>query len=317
MQPSFVPDSDLALLQNFCAPFLVGAQNQDGGWGFQPSCESRVEPTCWSLLALRDVPCRVATEVMARARHYLLAAQLRDGSWPASREETRGSWVTSLACSVLSSENQSTEAVSAGRRWLCRDLPLDSSPFRLFVRRLFSSASHSAHNDSLRGWGWTPRTSSWVEPTAFALLALRDVAAASLPREASARRQLAVELLYDRMCPGGGWNCGNPMVYGVAGEPLVLPTSWALLALRDQPSHEKKTASLAWLQQAYPQVRSLASLAVAKIALQACGAGVPHNSSRPSMRFAGDHQRMVHVIAWACLALNPHRTWFPPRDGAA
>ena len=28
-------------------------------------------------------------------------------------------------------------------------------------------------------------------------------------------------MLYDRMCPGGGWNCGNPKVYGVAGEPLV------------------------------------------------------------------------------------------------
>ena len=80
MQPSSVPDSDLALLQDSCVPFLVGAQNQDGGWSFQPSCESRVEPTCWSLLALRDVPCLVATEVIASGRQYLLAAQLRDGS---------------------------------------------------------------------------------------------------------------------------------------------------------------------------------------------------------------------------------------------
>src|SRR3974377_955797 len=133
MQPSCVPGSDLALLEDFCIPFLVGTQNQDGGWGFQQGCESRVEPTCWSLLALRDAPRPLATEVTASGCRYLLAAQLRDGSWPASREEIRGSWVTSLVCSVLSSEKQCTEAVSAGLRWLCRDLPLDSSPFRLFV----------------------------------------------------------------------------------------------------------------------------------------------------------------------------------------
>jgi hypothetical protein len=108
------------------------------------------------------------------------------------------------------------------------------------------------------------------------------------------------------------------MVYGVAGEPLVLPTSWALLALRDQPSHEKKAAGLAWLHKTYPQVTSLASLAVAKIALQAYGAGVPDNSFSLSTRLDQcNHERTVHVIAWTGLALNPHRTWFPPRDGAA
>ena len=48
-------------------------------------------------------------------------------------------------------------------------------------------------------------------------------------------------MLYDRMCPGGGWNCGNPMVYGVPGEALIVPTVWALLALRDEP---KKTEFL-------------------------------------------------------------------------
>ena len=318
MRQSFAPDSDLAFLQDFCVPFLVGAQNQDGGWGFQRSGESRVEPTCWSLLALRNAPGRVATDTFASGRQYLLAAQLRDGSWPASREETRGSWVTSLACSALSAEEQCTEAVSAGLRWLCRDFPRDSSPFRLFVRRFFSSDSYSAHDDSLRGWGWTPRTSSWVEPTAFALLALRDAASACMPRDASARQQLAVELLYDRMCPGGGWNCGNPMVYGVPGEPLVLSTSWALLALRDYPSHEKKSAGLAWLRNSYPQITSPGSRAVAKIALQAYGAGVADNASSLSMLLDQcNHHQTVHVIAWTCLALNPQRAWFPPCKGAA
>ena len=318
MQPVFTPESDLTFLQNFCVPFLVGAQNQDGGWGFQQSGESRVEPTCWSLLALRNAPGRVATDTFASGHQYLRATQLPDGSWPASREETRGCWVTSLACSVLSDEQHCAEAVSAGLRWLCRDYPRDSSPFRLLVRRLFAAHSYSVQDESLRGWGWTPRTSSWVEPTAFALLALRETASVSMPRDAYTRRQLGVALLYDRMCPGGGWNCGNPMVYGVPGEAMVLPTSWALLALQDEASHEKKSASLTWLRNFYHQITSPASLAIARIALQAYGTGVPDAGLPLSRRFdQGNHQRMVHVIAWTCLALNAQRTWFPPRGGAA
>ena len=318
MPSLFAPESDLTFVQDFCVPFLVSAQNQDGGWGFQQSGESRVEPTCWSLLALRNAPGRVPPDTLASGRRYLLAAQLRDGSWPASRDETRGSWATSLACSLLSNEQHCEEAVSAGLRWLCRDFPRDSSPFRLLVRRLFSSNSYSIQDESLRGWGWTPRTSSWVEPTAFALLALRDATPISMPRDAPSRRQLGIELLYDRSCPGGGWNCGNPMVYGVPGEPLILPTSWALLALRDQPGHEKKSASLIWLRNAYPEIKSPASLAVARIALQAYGADVPNESLSLSRRFdQRNHHRMVHIIAWTCLALNPQRAWFPPRGGAA
>jgi hypothetical protein len=65
MQPVFAPESDRTFLQDFCVPFLAGAQNQDGGWGFQQSGESRVEPTCWSLLALRNAPGRVGTHTFA------------------------------------------------------------------------------------------------------------------------------------------------------------------------------------------------------------------------------------------------------------
>ena len=98
---------------------------------------------------------------------------------------------------------------------------------------------------SYRGWGWTPGTSSWVEPTSFALLALeRSRSRRSCHPTANRRRELATAMLYDRMCPGGGWNCGNPRVYGVAGEPLVVPTVWALLALRAQSARRENTESL-------------------------------------------------------------------------
>src|SRR4029077_14081273 len=131
-------------------------------------------------------------------------------SWPAMPGEKTGSWVTSLACCVLRTDASATPAVTSGLLWLCNDWPRDSSPWRRFLARFSSQQEIFPINNAYRGWGWTPETSSWVEPTSFALLALEQpgdgVAASSVKR----RRELATSLLYDRMCPGGGWNCGNP-----------------------------------------------------------------------------------------------------------
>ena len=35
--------------------FLLAGRNADGGWGYYPGKASRLEPTCWALLALPDV----------------------------------------------------------------------------------------------------------------------------------------------------------------------------------------------------------------------------------------------------------------------
>jgi len=100
------------------------------------------------------------------------------------------------------------------------------------------------------GTGRRP-TASWVEPTAHALLFLRSLPAKMYSSQGAKRRQLAERMLYDRICPGGGWNSGNPLVYGVAGVPRVGPTVWALLALRDDAERAEIQMSLDWLQGAY------------------------------------------------------------------
>src|SRR5262245_59995163 len=33
---------------------LQKARNRDGGWGYYPGKSSRIEPTCWGLLALQE-----------------------------------------------------------------------------------------------------------------------------------------------------------------------------------------------------------------------------------------------------------------------
>ena len=223
-------------------------QNADGGWGFHRGDQSRVEPTCWAARALLDSNKPQEPGNFGKVWYFLQSSQLSNGSWPASGGMTTGSWITSLACFVLQNDPKSTTHVKAGLKWLCEDFPRDSSLLRRFLQSLRAKSQIVSQNDSHRGWGWTPRTASWVEPTAFALMTLRDVAPQQLPANASQRRELAIALLYDRMCPGGGWNCGNPRVYGVDGDALVLPTCWALLCLREAsektgPSTESRLAA--------------------------------------------------------------------------
>jgi hypothetical protein len=223
-----------------------------------------------------------------------------------------GSWITSLTCSVLAADGQSAKNVAAGLKWLCDDFPRDSSPWMRFVQSLRPKSHISSQNDSYRGWGWTPKTASWVEPTAFALRTLRDAPAEVLPRSVSERRDLAVALLYDRMCPGGGWNCGNPRVYGVDGDALVLPTCWALLALREALEKPGRALSLSWLQKEFAKIESAASLAVARMTLENYGVQPPR-ASRDLQDWSAQElaAQGTHVLAWVCLALDPARRWAP------
>jgi hypothetical protein len=255
-------------------------------------------------------------ERATRGLRFLRAAQLPDGSWPSTPEEKVGCWVTSLACWVLLVDKDSRKAVAAGLRWLCQDWPSDSTLWRRWLARFSSQRQVAPINDSLRGWGWTPRTSSWVEPTSFALLVLAQCPRDLLPAAAARRQRLGEGMLYDRMCPGGGWNCGNPRVYGVAGEPLVVPTAWALLALRDHPGRSENTMSLAWLQASVGSIQGAGSLALARICLETNGLVWPANA--PKLRdFYGKNEflQSVQVAAWACLASIPRRNWLTAAAG--
>ena len=310
------PDNSFA--ENVCAPLLRDAQNSDGGWGFHPGANSRVEPTCWALKALMSLssPDNFDGNAIRLGCSFLIAAQLADGSWPSTSEEKTGCWVTSLACWVLEGESEGekkySKAIALGLNWVCGDWPRDSGWWQRLLRRLSSAKQHAKHNDSARGWGWTPGTSSWVEPTAFALLALESHQRLEHP-SAQKRRKLGELLLYDRMCPGGGWNCGNPEVYGVAGEPLVIPTTWALLALRKYPERPENIQSLAWLEKNFTKIQGPASYALARLCLAAY-------DSRPNMDGASsadlhaknEFLRSITVAAWMILAASNPQNWLAP-----
>src|SRR5215472_2700764 len=157
-------ETELHFVESVCLPLLRRAQNQDGGWGFLPGSESRVEPTCWALQALL-LSTEPRTPEVSRAFQFLYVAQLQDGSWPSVAGDKTGSWVTALACWLLLKESKGTHAATRGLSWLCEDWPRDSSPWRRLLAIFSRQRDVFPINNSYRGWGWTPRRlSSWRLP---------------------------------------------------------------------------------------------------------------------------------------------------------
>jgi hypothetical protein len=299
------------LVENICLPYLLGAQNDDGGWGFHAKSVSRAEPTAWALIALLESSSAQAHEVAAtKAFEFLSSAQLSDGSWPSSPELREGSWVTSIVCTALLGRTEYSQNVARGVEWLCKELPGEARTLHRLVRGVFGSKKAAGQNDSYFGWSWTVGTASWVEPTSQAIIFLRSVPAQILSAPVERRLRLGEDMLFDRMCAAGGWNCGNPLVYGVPGEPQVTSTAWALLALRAHAERPEVQKSLAWLVGTSNAIQSPVSLALAVVALNAYGRDTA--TLIEALRAMYEKNEIlwnVPEVAWAVLALSETQNW--------
>src|SRR5207248_3650228 len=123
------------------------------------------------------------------------------------------------------------------------------------------------HNTELVGWAYAEQTHSWVEPTAFAVLALKAVGRGNEP---AAREGIAV--LIDRQLPGGGLNYGNTFVLGQSTRPHIQPTGIGLLALVGEQDPSGRIAkSVAWLRRNIGPQTTPTSLGWAVLGLAAHG----------------------------------------------
>lgn len=296
---------------SFFAEILHHAQNPDSGWGYQPGTQSSTEPTAWSILALRahDGP---DDKAISSAMGWLRRAQRPEGAWPTADGKHPGCWVTALACLALLKHSSSPgNTVIKGLEWLCRTWPAEGNMWwRLQQKWQRGTENTSRQDHSLRGWGWTPDTASWVEPTAFALLLFQIVAEKFYPPEAKAHLQSGQRMLYDRVCPGGGWNAGNPLVYGEPGIPKVGQTVWSLLALRNYQNHSTNVQSIEWLERNYNNIKGPGSLALAQLCLKVYGRAIAPIESRLHASYANNHfLRNIPVASWASLAAGSVPGW--------
>ena len=245
--------SDISQLRANLCTLLKAGRNADGGWAYQSGKRSRLEPTCWVLLALAqaDSP-SPDLEVLRR--------------WP----RTNG-WMVDVAGAPPNNAFNALAAVT-----LLQSVstgPLAEAIIRLVIasKGIQLEPNPVARQDGgLQGWSWTEGTFSWVEPTAWSVLVLKQRLVYGPYPDAAARIRVGEQMLKDRECEGGGWNYGNSNVYGQDLRPYVPTTALALLALQDR-RNDSVVRGLERLERDVVTERSAMALSLAVICLRIYG----------------------------------------------
>jgi hypothetical protein len=207
---------------------LLSGTNPDGGWAYYQGHASRLEPTCWALLALLADASTTGWDASAH-RTFLQRSQRRDGLFleAAVGDENRPNLgFNGLAALLLLAERQL--APEASRTALFSAL-IANKGVKL------SASWINRQDNALQGWAWIDSSFSWVEPTCWCVLALKKaMKAMSDSRDAHGRIREAERLLVDRCCAAGGWNYGNSNMLGQDLRPYVSTTALGLLAMQDR-----------------------------------------------------------------------------------
>jgi hypothetical protein len=247
---------------------LLELQNPDGGWPSQPGRSSNTESTAFAVLALRALAAGDATGAGERGLRWLSERQRQDGSWAFSTQVPEASWATGIATLAMLGEDRDRARSGAG--WLLRQHGRPLGWYSSLLHRVAPSLLQVRLNPDLKGWPWRSHATGFVEPTAYALLALKKLRPHADTR-AEARIQEAQAMLYDRMCPNGGWNYGNSVVLGVDLPPYADVTALTLIALQDYRGSEPNAVSLAALRGMLAEVDSSLALAWATLCLTLYG----------------------------------------------
>jgi hypothetical protein len=216
-------------------PTLAAAQNADGGWGYFPGKQSWLEPTVYALLALSD---QSGGPAFARGWRLIRSWERRGGGWRGCAVANQAHWATSLVVTLHAAIGAYDAAFERGVAWLTASIGVEG---RLLSRVANWLQPNIVEFDpALTGWPWQAGASSWIEPTAHALMALRSAAHASSSQlnnphlshpEAAHRIATGERMLLERRCRDGGWNYGNRRVLGADLPSYPETTAMALMAL--------------------------------------------------------------------------------------
>jgi hypothetical protein len=229
---------------------LHRTRNGDGGWPYYAGRQSRIEATSWALLAL------------GQDSGASLLEQWRS---PGGLLVEPGLGSVNLGFNAIAA----LALAGAGR-------PLGPA----IVTSLLDHKGVAGQNTdtrirqdaTLQGWSWTDGTFSWVEPTAWCLLATKRLAREQA--RAAERIDVAERLLRDRSCQGGGWNVGAAEIYGQQLPAHVPPTAIGLLAMQDRPGDAAVRGAIDFLNREAALEGSTTALALTWIALSALGSPI-------------------------------------------
>jgi len=202
--------------------FLDALEQQahpEGGWGYAAGQPAQLEPTCFCMLALALEVGRFKASI-EKARAFLAKWAVADGSYRLANGREEAIWPTALVLFTLTALGNAD-----------RDALAKTTAYLLGVRGKVPEAVETGelHDIDLKltGWPWAENNFSWVEPTAWACLALRHAG-----QEKDPRVQEGIKMLLDRAMDEGGINYGNRRILGRLTEPIPGPSALMLLALQ-------------------------------------------------------------------------------------
>lgn len=279
-------DKNAVDVMNLQLMSMLDHLNPDGGMPYAPGMPSFSEPTLLTILAF------VAAGEAPRAQapvEWALRNRNGDGSIGLNREfPDEGKWNTPLLAIAMHHIGRTAERDAA----LHHILQSRSLTFR-----------RSAENDldtQLTGWPWVAQTFGWVEPTSWALLALRLAGKDNHPRALEGRR-----FLEDRCIPEGGWNYGNKVLFNNTLMPFWDTTALALLALGESNT-SLANKNLDLLERTLPEMRSLSTCALVCLCLALHGRGTDELRRRIQAILAepeGDSLNLAHsAMGWIALS---------------
>ena len=235
---------------------LRALRHDSGAWGYGDATAPATEPTALAGLALlRGEP--LAAEAASK---WLSRQQARCGSVAAVASRPEAGWATAYACLLWAAVEAPRTGREAAIQWLLSSKGVTTPQARDGI---------VGHDSTLVGWPWIDGTASWVEPTSLAILALGAEEKIDHPRVLE-----GLSLIRDRAIPGGGWNMGNPVVFGTPLRPQPAPTGLALLALARAGKGSEGTVgpAIEYLRWMLPHTRAPGSLGWGLLGLRAWGA---------------------------------------------
>jgi uncharacterized protein (DUF362 family) len=267
---------------------LAALANPDGGYGYHAGKASHPEPTCLALLALGTAREQFA-QALANAQTALDRNRQPDGGYRLAVGRPEAGWPTAIALYTKLHLGAAPESV---KPTVERVLSVES---RAIKKDPETADMESDIDLSLVGWPWTAANFGWVEPTSWAVLALRAAGLEQHPRV-----QQGLKLLLDRAFDSGGANYGNRVVLGTATEPIPGPSAILLLAVQGAVDHPRVDAAVGYLRVHAAKATDLEHLAWAKLAL-----GV-HDSDTATRELLPELDKKI-LVAAADPSTSPHR----------
>ena len=233
---------------NAAIDLLLGAQNEDGGWGAVKGKRSNTESTSFVLMALKSLEGNPFDRQTTAGLKWLLQRQKDDGSWSLNDASKQSSWTTPIAALALLSFQDQREHALRAAKWILTQEGRKPGWVATLLFRLSLLKKVTELDPYLSGWSWTAGAFSWIEPTSYSLMTLKKLKRSLDGTNCEERIRQGEMLIYDRVCENGGWNYGNSRVLGEALWPYPDVTAVALIALQDRARSEANQTSLRALE---------------------------------------------------------------------